>query len=73
VFLVNGSTGGGTAADPIIVSTVFNTNLAASKTAAADAASVIDNTNLYGTDKTGFIKNYLYPAFLFTCSEATDG
>ena len=73
MFIKDGATTTGSTTDPIIVTGQFNTNLSTDKTTIVDAGTIIDGANLYGTDKTGFIKNYLYPAFLFTCSETTDG
>jgi hypothetical protein len=74
VMLVNGGTGTGTASDPIVKTGDFTTNLATTKiaTGLVDGSSYVDGANLFGTTKTGFIKNYLYPSFLFKCTDGTD-
>jgi len=78
LYLKDGTSGDGVVGDPIVASGAFNTNLASTKidSGLAAASSVIDATNLFGATtalKAGFIKNYLYPAFLFKCTHATDG
>ena len=67
-FIISGD--GSTKAN--VAAATFNTHLATSATEVIDAATRVDGTNLSGTTNTGFIKNYLYPAYLFTCAGNND-
>ena len=79
MYLKDGDSETGDAAAPIVAKATdgtphFNINLA---TTGDNAGLVTDSRyiqadNLFGDPNTGFIKNYLYPAFLFKCTGADD-